>query len=314
MRFEKEVLKNEEENPLSVVIPAKNLLLHLDKFIRIITQPSTRLIHLILVVDEDEINGTLVKARLQCPDVQKYLKEINFTVVYGEFNSPGAARNIGLKNVKSKWVTFWDSDDEPDVEKILSVVQKANDGDYEIAISGYQTKSLGKNSQPKSPSFGIDKARNLMLVANEPAIWRMTFLTKLAAQSEFPALIMGEDQVFISTIGLTNKRILFSDIVTYSYFTNQSGQLTGSKENLKDLLIAFKLNIRNLDRFDSHEETNFKLQIISREFITLTKNSFLIRVFVILRQNLQPSLLGKFLCNLFFVAIQSVYLRRPNGD
>ena len=49
----------------------------------------------------------------------------------GAFGSPGAARNAGLERVDSKFVCFWDSDDLPQPQSILSDLEIYS-GDCEI--------------------------------------------------------------------------------------------------------------------------------------------------------------------------------------
>ena len=47
----------------------------------------------------------------------------NFEIIQGNFGSPGSTRNAGQIEVNSKWLSFWDCDDEPNIESFLEMVK-----------------------------------------------------------------------------------------------------------------------------------------------------------------------------------------------
>jgi glycosyltransferase involved in cell wall biosynthesis len=257
---------------LSAVIPAKNLLTNIDNLLRMLSHPMSPRISFILVIDEPNEKAAIVRSRLQKADFLEIEKQLDIKVIYGEFDSPGAARNAGLKEVNSEWITFWDSDDAPIIDSVLKNVELAIKSKSEILVARYSTRSAVNESLKESKPFSTNRLKNLRLIANEPAIWRILFLTKIIENVEFPKLKMGEDQVFISNISLPSRTLHFSNIVTYSYNIHQLGQLTGSKNNLTDLINAFSLNILSLKSISSRSESKFRLQIVSREYLTLVKN------------------------------------------
>jgi glycosyltransferase involved in cell wall biosynthesis len=270
---------------LTAVIPAKNLLQNIDSFLKVLNQPSSEQVNLVLVIDEPEDEANKVKRALENDARFRKIKILN-----GDYNSPGTARNVGLREVKTRWVTFWDSDDEPKITEVLKIVDIANKSQSEIAITRFEVESVSSGLRQISSSFSEKKKINMMDISLNPAIWRMSFLTDLAQQSNFPNLRMGEDQVFLSRLRLNDRRIYFSNTVTYVYKTDNTNQLTRDEFNNKDLLSAFRLNVEYLNKAPKNANCKFELQLIAKEFLTLLKNGVVLTPFSILLKNSNPKI------------------------
>lgn len=270
---------------LTAVIPAKNLLQNIDSFLKVLNQPSSAQVNLVLVIDEPEDEANRVKKALETDARFRKIK-----ILYGDYNSPGTARNVGLREVKTRWVTFWDSDDEPKITEVLKTVDIASKSQSEIAITRFEVESVSSGLRQISSSFSKKKKMNMMDISINPAIWRMSFLTDLAQQSNFPNLRMGEDQVFLSRLRLNDRRIYFSNTVTYVYKTDITNQLTGDEFNNKDLLSAFRLNVEYINKSLKNANCEFELQLIAKEFLTLLKNGVVLTPFSILLNNSNPKI------------------------
>jgi glycosyltransferase involved in cell wall biosynthesis len=270
---------------LTAVIPAKNLLQNIDRFLKVINQPSSEQIKLVLVIDEPEDEAKRVKSALESDSRFQQIK-----VVYGDYKSPGTARNVGLREVKTKWVTFWDSDDEPIITDVLKTVNMANESQSEIAITRFLVESVSNGLQQSSSSFSEKKSVNMRAISRNTAIWRMSFLTDLARQSSFPNLRMGEDQVFLSRLRMSTRKIYFSNIISYVYKTENPGQLTGNKSNIKDLLSAFNLNLENLKKTLKDVNCKFESQLLAKELLTLIRNGIILAPLSILVKNSNPKI------------------------
>jgi glycosyltransferase involved in cell wall biosynthesis len=233
----------------------------------VLEQQNSDQVNLILVIDEPEDEAMRVKSTLESDSRFRKVK-----VVYGEYNSPGTARNVGLSEVKTKWVTFWDSDDQPIITEVIKTVDIANKSQSEIAITGFVVESVSSGIRHFSTPFSEKKKTNMRDISRNPAIWRMAFLTDLARQSSFPNLRMGEDQVFLSKLKMNDRRIYFSNKVSYLYRTENPGQLTSNKLNIKDLVDAFNLNVENLKQNMKYTNGIFEIQLLAKEFLTLQKN------------------------------------------
>lgn len=142
------------------------------------------------------------------------------------FGSPGLARNAGLLLAVTKWCCFWDSDDIPNLERTISNIGNAKP-DTDVIISNFEIVN-NRNS-----TF-VDHYSNLDHVALNPGLWRMVFKTEILKGKKFLDLLMGEDQIFLLDIDISNRNVEFSKEVTYSYITDIEGQLT-NQANLNSL-------------------------------------------------------------------------------
>lgn len=284
---------------LTAVMPAKYLSHNLDNLLKVLNQPSSEQVNLVLVIDEPEDEAMRVKSTLESDS--RFLK---VKIIYGEYNSPGTARNVGLSEVKTKWVTFWDSDDEPIIEEVIKTVDISNKSESEVAITRFAVESTSSGIRQSSTLFSEKKTINLREISLNPGIWRMSFLTDLARQSSFPNLRMGEDQVFLSRLKMNDRRIYFSNTISYIYRTENSHQLTSIKSNIKDLLDAFKLNVENLKTNKKEVNCKFELQLLAKEFLTLMKNRIVLAPLLILLKHSNVKIKISFTYELFLIVLK----------
>ena len=183
----------------------------------------------------------------------------------GAFGSPGAARNAGLERVDSKFVCFWDSDDLPQPQSILSDLEIYS-GDCEILIGQYVR--IGDDSkemrQIKSKDTSVSE------VAMNPGLWRMVFRRDFISSVKFQTMRMGEDQLFLAEIIALKPRVSFSHTLFYSYFVGHPGQLTQSPAAITELFDTFQA-ILALRKKTSGREFEFTSIMISRMNFTLAR-------------------------------------------
>lgn len=113
---------------ISVIVPVFNTELYLRKCIDSILKQTFSDIELILVDDGSSDN---------CPSIcEEYAGLDKRVKVYHQSNKgPGAARNLGLKNAKGKYVTFVDSDDWIDAHT-YDILKKYCADNFDIAVFG----------------------------------------------------------------------------------------------------------------------------------------------------------------------------------
>lgn len=157
----------------------------------------------------------------------------------GFFGGPGLARNFGLSLVQTEWVAFWDSDDLPD----LNVIQKA------ITLAKPEVTTVVTNFEILDTSSGkvskMNPVSDLTSLACQVGIWRFTFRTRRAKEAKFGVSLMGEDQIFISGLRLTEEEIIFNSAVSYRYVKGTDYQLTSNPRKIVWLIRSLEEYLGN---------------------------------------------------------------------
>ncbi len=173
---------------------------------------------IILAVDLTGVNsskGVLRKLK------DKVLNISNVEVVSGNFNGPGGARNKGLELARAPWITFWDADDCPKPDTVLS---QLNHHKYvsDVIVGGYKVV----NYEDCPTALFEPVTESLEDVALSPGIWRILFKRDVIQEILFEEIRMGEDQVFVANVLLRTDKVYFSESVFYEYRVGVNRQLT----------------------------------------------------------------------------------------
>lgn len=264
---------------LSVIIPVSQMSGRLGPLEQWLVKTENLPIEIILIHDyQDESTSKELNVILQ---LDKNLK-INF--LEGYYGSPGAARNAGLNLPLGTWVAFWDSDDIPKVDQVISAIYEAPET-ADLIIGNFIAS--GSNSRVYLHE------KMLEIVALNPGIWRMIFKSKLLHNSRFENLRMGEDQLFILGLDLPTKVIHFSNRTLYEYRVGHPGQLTAKLDAIQDIertLIKVRFILEN----NQHLRNKFSRIIEARIFITSLRNVNRNRLKVLLK-NVTPVVKSMFL-------------------
>ena len=207
------------EDLLSAVVPFTKLTPQMLSWVPTALKSN---IAVILVHDDHSFEGD-IDGSDRLIDIE-LLKALGAVVIHGNFGNPGAARNRGLKEVKSEWVTFWDSDDSPLVAKVMRAFVDGEISDIDYIVGDFITKSQSN----ELPEYKIFNDRNIYSIATHPGIWRFIFRTRTLEMTRFPELSMGEDQIFLANYGLASHRGKFLGFETYEYFLSNPDSLTNS--------------------------------------------------------------------------------------
>jgi glycosyltransferase involved in cell wall biosynthesis len=183
----------------------------------------------------------------------------------GAYGSPGAARNAGLERVDSQFVCFWDSDDLPHPQFILSDLEIYS-RDCDVLVGQY----VRKPGDSKDIQEVKSNDTSLRDVAMNPGLWRMIFRRDFISSTEFRKMRMGEDQLFLAEIMALKPRVTFTDTIFYEYFVGIPGQLTQNPNAIIELFGAFR-EILALRKRTSGQEFEFTSIIISRMNFTLAR-------------------------------------------
>ncbi len=127
-------------NPMvSVIVPVYNAEKYIEKCISSIRNQTLKNIEVILINDGSKDRSKEI--------IEDYAKQDSRIVIINKENGgPAAARNMGIKQAKGKYVGFVDSDDyiEPDMyEKLFEVADKE---EVQVAMCGYKDVNVNNNS------------------------------------------------------------------------------------------------------------------------------------------------------------------------
>lgn len=254
---------------LSIIVPVG---INTDNFANLkswIDFDSQGFVEIIIVNDvQDEVTSEALYKFLE------FSKTNEIILIENSYGSPGAARNAGMKIARGNWITFWDSDDLPKISEVVVFLKKLDISDQNNVIIG-QFDLLRVTSGKKISRNYSDM--EIGTVALNPGIWRMLFKSDLLENITFNNHKMGEDQNFLTTIDLPSQRILYADIIFYTYCLGVDGQLTQRKSAIDEILKSAKFTLMNL-KLCNVQSIQFNSILLVRQIITgLTRTSISIR-------------------------------------
>jgi hypothetical protein len=229
----------------------------LELFKEWVSSAQTKPIYVVVVHDwRDE------DTELELSNFLATLVDQKYKYISGKFGSPGLARNQAREFIQTKWVTFWDSDDFPNLDAILSAIYESEIND-DILIGSFETKDFNNGATRTQALLSEWK----MSVALNPGLWRMIFKRDILEGLEFSDLLMGEDQLFMAKLDIFSRRVRVFQEIFYTYqimFTQQATQSRSSQKDLTRCLLQFKQAIPEIaDLNKGYYQIMYVKQIIS---------------------------------------------------
>jgi len=217
----------------------------------------------------------------QFEEIDLELQEIisphpNFDFLQGNYGSPGAARNAGLKLVTSDWVAFWDSDDTPNVTEAIRMIDLATNAGKSIALGAFEVKTLGRLETSTTHEIENSIAGNLLdQVGMNPGLWRWAFRREVINETRFMPFRMAEDQCFLFDLRLNVGDIYVHNKSVYKYFVGDPLQLTQNPKAISDLLKSVPYLVNSLGKADT-SLSNFGALLVTRQAVTALRRGSLI--------------------------------------
>lgn len=261
-------LEGKLHNQITIIVPVSRM-----------STKLSNLRHWLRTVDFESIEVILVHD-IQDVDTGRELKEITLNIpqiqlIEARYGSPGMARNAGLDLAKSEWIVFWDSDDLPEVEEVIEMIEIAANGNFAVAVGGFTVQTL------TSPNL-----HSLHLIENsvsgklfeefgmQPGLWRWAFRNEIIGKIRFKAFRMAEDQCFLFDLNLAGQRIYVHPKSVYTYFVGDEQQLTNNPKALSDLLKSVPYLMRSI-KGSNASKSEFGALLITRQVLTALKRGVL---------------------------------------
>jgi len=220
---------------LTTIIPVHNYLERQSNILNILDQIEmySNFIHVVFV-----FSGSNPDADWKLLEIDR--KDVNSLAEHAFLanSSPGEARNLGVSLCKTTWITFWDDDDVPSIDSILSALLEIHPD--KILVGQYAIRDL-YNDHMRINAFTSDKSSLLMY----GGLWRIVFPFEFVKKLTFPALNLAEDRFFI-LLACTNyaeNHFIYSEDIFYIYQRSAKSLMTTYSSNdaikILDLLMQY---------------------------------------------------------------------------
>ncbi len=248
---------------LTAVIPVRNMADRLSPLELAITAALESGFKVIVAHD-----GAEDQTGVELEEIHARLKGSGMELLTGVFNSPGGARNAGVKKVTTDWLTFWDADDIPIIKNLSELYKIVVRNNADVGIGGYADTNSINLSESK---LHRNEYMDLNSIALSPGIWRMIFRTELIVNSPFKSLLLAEDQVLLSDLRITQRNIVYSNAIVYNYFSGNPSSLTGNNRKIEDLIKATSFISSNLKLEKNVSQKVFDEIMIAKQSLTILK-------------------------------------------
>ena len=249
--------KSSENLILSVVVPVTRMagkLHNLDSWLAHVNDYPIQ----VIIVHDIQDSRTSVELDLL---LDKICSD-KISLIEGEFNSPGLARNEGILHAIGAWIAFWDSDDVPHLAEVFKAISSAPPGICTLICRFQVVSNETKSVKWEAPKFG--ESDNSAVIAAFPGLWRMIFRRDIIGKTRFREFHMAEDHIFIIEGNFFGGYIAFIDRIIYSYYIGVPGQLTSHKEKIS----ALPYVISEIIALDRKHWSLLDLRLIARIILT----------------------------------------------
>lgn len=206
---------------VSVIIPVYNVEKYLERCLDSLLNQKFKDYELIIVNDGSPDNSQDIIDRY----VKKYPKKIR--AFKKENGGISTARNLGLKNTKSKYVTFVDSDDYVHENYLKSMYDKISSDDYDFVVCdlvlAYPDGKLERKSSLFEKDLTTPKEIKEKMHDFYPIVANKMYKTELITEDNlFHEGVLYEDVEFMYRLFSKVKKIGVVDEGLYYYYQNST--------------------------------------------------------------------------------------------
>ena len=243
---------------VSVIIPTYNSEKYLPTTIQSVINQSIGFenIELIMIDDFSTDNTQTIIAEY----VSKY-SNIKTYELGQKSGSPGASRNLGIKNSNGKYLMFLDHDDcykKDAVEKLYNEIENNN---ADVTIGKFKTFGDGEAISDfwLQENIVLNSISENTLFLSIDNIWRMIFPKKFILDNNivFPENVFAEDLTFMIDSFINANKIIFINDIVYN-FRLQKGEISSTSLSkgfhyLNGLIDGYYYTMKVLEKHDKCE-------------------------------------------------------------
>ena len=225
------------EEKLSIIMPAYNCDKYLEKCVNSVLDQDYINFELIIIND-----GSTDTTADICENLKQ--KDSRIKVIHSENKGPSAARNIGLKYAKGKFLTFIDSDDELNRSAYSRMIKEIKKQNVDILVGQWNIIDENRKSKKSNitPVGKFDNQEVIKSIINDDLKFGGGFpwnkmidwekVKKNAGRTIYfnEELFIYEDKCWILEILKYCKKVFVSDIYSYNYYIRKNS-LSHSYEN-----------------------------------------------------------------------------------
>lgn len=258
-------MKSGPKLDLSAIIPIGNLENDLENILEIARVCLEYGVETILVLDNQSEEITcLLETQIN------YLESDHLIITKGEWGNPGAPRNAGLALASRSFVTFWDSDDTPNLDGICASLLELSNREFDAILGKFWIRDGSQLHyenifENKNPT----KSMNQRIVSN-PGLWRFIFNRNFIQSISFPHSSSAEDQLFLQRFFAESPNIEISLHYFYTYVQGGKAQLTRSPRVAEQTLQVTQLGI-NLVAQSDQEFRDLNDTLAFKQIVTILK-------------------------------------------
>ena len=220
-----------EKYELSAIIPVTKMAGKLKNLEETIVNSVSKHIEIIIVHDiRDKDTSTQILELIDGYSNVKFLE--------GKYGSAGKARNAGIELANSKWICFWDSDDQPNLKNFGKLINKTEKDKNNLGYGSFEFL-IAKNK--KGFSFHKYPQKTKITSINRfPGLWRWVFKRNLVGDNRFLDYRLGEDITFLCNLISLGGNISKFQGTVYHYAVGEINQATQFWEKSDSIMPILK--------------------------------------------------------------------------